>query len=139
MSEAETICPPPPPAYASLYPEEDRGEELKMLVLELQSRMQYNFEWMARQIQEVSRSNQYLVSENNLLRTRQEERQRLMHELQQQHRLAMASRTAAIESLLQTLLMQQQDVLKALSQFAISFDSVPGQPSSSSSSSCLPP
>ena len=122
----ETKYPPLPPTYASLYyKEEEEEKDLKTLVLDLQSRMQHNFEWMALQIQEVSRSNQYLFNENNLLRTRQEERQHLVHELKQQHQIALTMQTTTIQNQLQALINQQHEIITALSKFAVSFDSVP--------------
>ena len=76
---------------------------------------------------ESQRRTEFLIAENNLLRSRQEERQRLAAEFAHQQQQMGAQGIETVITQQQQLLMQQHAILRSLKAFAVSFEIGGGQ------------
>lgn len=103
-------------------PKPQCGEEAlrRWMEVELAGPLRFNVT-LARELREAQRSTEFLLAENNLLRKRQMERQQLMTELHAQHNTAMQSAMDILAMQQQHILRQQNELLRALKVFTISF------------------
>ena len=115
----------------------DGGSTTRLIIKDLQmaqTRTQKSLDWMAAQLQDTMRSNQFLLRENSLLRSRQEERQQLLRDMDQHQQLTFAMQGTHIHQQLQFIIQQQQEILQSLKVFAVCFE-IGIKPSSSSTAS----
>jgi hypothetical protein len=121
------MAPPPlgrvaPPPYETLQPPYEVDGPLRAwLENELAGPLRFNVS-LTRELVEAQRRSDYLLSENNLLRRRAEERVQVHQELAQcQQRAVVASLSAVIQQQ-QLLLEQQQQLMGALKALAAGGD-----------------
>ena len=84
-------------------------------------------EYVMHTLAESQRRTEFLIAENNLLRSRQEDRQRLATEFAHQQQQMGARGIETVITQQQQLLMQQHAILRSLKAFAVSFEIGGGQ------------